>query len=390
MLPMLPNNFSQIAERIQRQNNRSLKELFKNDIRGSFLIDIKYRVFNAIAEKFFELYDLRWSDERMVTGIGTEPEYDICKHIVGVHKANTIFLTADEKSKIEKDENYKTKLTKQVAEQIFLRGYGSAYFRHKPIMVGERFNYYPVPYELFVLCMKMNHMIYLNGAKNESAFYFAKITNKALSALSLLEDNFLGTAYLPCRTVLELYAKLLVMRIYPELFAEDEKFSYFETLQTCCNQVFPDEFNKLFANRKNKNERNKVEYMHYGFVDKIPNYHDIVKQKPYTFRGVLNYLKANCENETLAAFEMMERLYKMCHVYVHGGVVESRYPLLHYFEISLMLSSVIPSVYEMFCEDYAEERDVFGINVLDKIEADYILLCEQYEKRSTENFEMKN
>ena len=50
---MLPNNFSQIAERIQRQNNRSLKELFKNDIRGSFLIDIKYRVFNAIAKKFF-------------------------------------------------------------------------------------------------------------------------------------------------------------------------------------------------------------------------------------------------------------------------------------------------------------------------------------------------
>lgn len=155
---MLPNNFSQIAEQIQRQNNRSLKELFKNDIRGSFLIDIKYRVLNAIAEKFFELYDLRWSDERMVTGIGPEPEYDICKHIVGVHKANTIFLTADEKSKIEKDENYKTKLTKQVAEQIFLRGYGSAYFRHKPIMSGERFNYYPVPYvylaEPYLNCMQ--------------------------------------------------------------------------------------------------------------------------------------------------------------------------------------------------------------------------------------------
>ena len=98
---MLPNNFSQIAERIQRLNNRSLKELFKNDIRGSFLIDIKYRVLNAIAEKFFELYDLRWSDERMVTGIGPEPEYDIYKHIVGVHKANTIFLTTEDKSRIE-------------------------------------------------------------------------------------------------------------------------------------------------------------------------------------------------------------------------------------------------------------------------------------------------
>ena len=59
------------------------------------------------------------------------------------------------------------------------------------------------------------------------------------------------------------------MRVYPELFADEEKFSYFETRQTCCDQVFPDEFNKLFANRENKNERNKVEYMHYGFVDKI-------------------------------------------------------------------------------------------------------------------------
>ena len=55
-----------------------------------------------------------------------------------------------------------------------------------------------------------------------------------------------------------------------------------------------------------------------------------------------------------------------------------------------IISCVIPSVYEMFCEDYAEESDVFGINVLDKIKADYILLCEQYEKRSTENFELKN
>lgn len=104
--------------------------------------------------------------------------------------------------------------------------------------------------------------------------------------------------------------------------------------------------------------------------------------------GVLKYLKANCENETLSAFEKMEYLYKMCHAYVHGGVAESRYPLLHYFEISLMLSYVIPSVYEMFCEDYTEKRDVFGINVLDKFNADYALLCEQYQKRSTENFEL--
>ena len=386
---MLPNNFLQITERIQRQNNRTLKELFKDDIRGSFLIDIKYRVLNAIGQTILSLYDFNFSEERMVTGVGPEPEYDICKHIVGVHRANTIFLTTDEKSKKEKDENYKIQLTKQVVEQVLLRGYGSAYFRHKAVMFGERFNYYPVPYDLFFLCMRINYVIYHDGAKNPSSFYFAKIINKAMSALTLLEDNFLGTAYLPCRTVLELYAKLLVMRAFPESFAEDERFSYFETIQTCCEQVFPDEFNNLFANRKNKNERNRIEYLHYGFVDKIPNYHDIVKQKPYTLIGVLNYLKTNCPNEQVGMFEMMERLYKMCHVYVHGSVVESRYPLLHYFEISLILSCVIPSVYEMVCEDYTEDKDINGISVLDKLNSDYAMLLEQYEERSTENFEIK-
>lgn len=386
---MLPNNFLQITERIQRQNNRTLKELFKDDIRGSFLIDIKYRVLNAIGQTILSLYDFNFSEERMVTPGDSAPEYDICKHIVGVHRANTIFLTAEEKSKKQKDENYKFQLTQQVAEQVLLRSYGSVYFRHKGIMLGERFIYYPVPYELFILCMRMNQIICLNGAKTQSSYYFAKIINKSLSALSLLEDNFLGTAYLPCRTVLELYAKLLIMRAFPELFAEDERFSYFETIQTCCEQVFPDEFNNLFANRKNKNERNKIEYLHYGFVDKIPNYHDIVKQKPYTLIGVLNYLKTNCPNEQVGMFEMMERLYKMCHVYVHGSVVESRYPLLHYFEISLILSCVIPSVYEMFCKDYTEDKDINGISVLDKLNSDYAMLLEQYEKRSTENFEIK-
>ncbi len=384
---MLPNN--ELVNQIQQQKDHTLKELFKHDIKGSFLMDIKYRVISAMGKALLHLYDLAPSSERMVTAGDSAPEYDICKHIVGIHRANTVFLSSDERSKKQKDENYRIQLTKQVIEQVSLRGYGSAYFRHKAVISGERFSYYPVPYDLYVLCMRINYVIYHEGAKTPSSSYFVKIINKALSALSLLEDNFLATAYLPCRTVLELYAKLLVMRVYPELFAEDEKFSYFETIQACCGQAFPDEFNELFANRKNKSERNKVEYLHYGFVDKIPDYHNVVKKKPYTFMGLLNYLRATGKSEFSDTLEIMERLYKMCHVYVHGGLVESRYPLLHYFEISLMLSCAIPSVYEMFCEDYSEDRNICGINVISKFRSDYELLWMQYEKRSTENFEAR-
>lgn len=387
MIPTLPKN---VVEQIQRKNNRSLKDLFKNDIRGSFLIEMKYRVLNELGESFFTLYDFSWSDEHMVTGNGPEPEYDICKHIVGVHRSNTIFFTPEEKSKKEKDENYKLQLTKQVADQIRLRAYGSAYFRSKIITLGERFNYYPIPYELFVLCMRMHSICYQKGAIGDSAYYFAKIINKAMSALTLLEDGFLSTAYLPCRTALELYVKLLVLRNFPELFEEDRKFSYYETIQTCYEQEFPDEFNQLFANRINKKEKNKIEYLHYGFVDKISDYHDIVKKKPYSFNGLLNYLKAISSSDILGVFNTIEMLHKMCHGYVHGGISESKYPLLHYFEITLMLYYVIPTTYMMFCTDYNEETCISGIDILEKIQSDSALLINQYDNRSTENFEIKN
>ena len=100
---MFQNNSLQITERIQRQKNRTLRKLFKDDISGSFLIDIKYRVLDAIGQTLLSLYDFNFSEERMVTPGDSAPEYDICKHIVGVHRANTIFLTAEEKSKKEKD-----------------------------------------------------------------------------------------------------------------------------------------------------------------------------------------------------------------------------------------------------------------------------------------------
>ena len=89
-------------------------------------------------------------------------------------------------------------------------------------------------------------------------------------------------------------------------------------------------------------------------------------------------------------FDTIETLHKMCHGYVHGGISESKYPLLHYFEITLMLNFVVPTTYMMLCEDYNEETTISGIDVLNKIQSDSQLLVSQYDKRSTENFEMKN
>lgn len=52
-------------------------------------------------ESLLKYYDFCWSDERMITGIGEAAEYDICRMIVGVHRAHSIFLLDGEIRKFE-------------------------------------------------------------------------------------------------------------------------------------------------------------------------------------------------------------------------------------------------------------------------------------------------
>ncbi|MCM1183512.1 MAG: hypothetical protein NC337_09070, partial [Roseburia sp.] len=79
---------------VAEQNNDALKRVFKGRIKGCFLIDIKDQVLKALGWKnLVKYYDFRWSDERMITGIGEAAEYDICRIIVGIHRAHSIFLS---------------------------------------------------------------------------------------------------------------------------------------------------------------------------------------------------------------------------------------------------------------------------------------------------------
>jgi len=145
---------------VAEQNNDALKRVFKGRIKGCFLIDIKDQVMKDLGlESFMKYYDFRWSDERMITGIGEAAEYDICRMIVGIHRAHSIFLSDDEIRKNERSRRYKQQLVSETIEKIKLRFYGSVYFRKNMLFSGEEFLYYPLPYELFVLSSKMSQML---------------------------------------------------------------------------------------------------------------------------------------------------------------------------------------------------------------------------------------
>ncbi len=368
-----------------REGDKTIRRIFGKYIKGNFLIEMKYLIVYSFPE-LLQYYDFQINMEKVMTGGHVAFEYDICKMIIGCHSSNAIFLSEEERISLEKNSDYKKRLAHQVINNIKLRGYGSSFFRRQPIIQGEFFIYYNVPYNLFVISIRINEILRIKKEKSEFFHFYTTISNKALAALSLLEDNFLDNCYPVCRVVIELYLKLLIFKNYPELIKEHFKFANFEIRQSCCEQEYPEEFNLLFEKRINKTKPKKIDFLHYGWVDKIPEYHDKVKKHPYSINGLLSYLK-EVEDEDDYYFEEIERLYKMCHGYVHGNIVAARFPLLHYFEISVILHYTVFHTYKMICEEMNLDGNINGIDIYVKAEDDFEVLYNQYLKRTTENFE---
>ena len=103
---MDPHTIKNIAE----QNDTALKRIFGEKIRKNFLMQIKEQVLKKLGfDNLMKYYDFRWSDVEMVTGVGEAPEYDICRMIVGIHRAYSIFLSRREVRDNEKNDQYRSR-----------------------------------------------------------------------------------------------------------------------------------------------------------------------------------------------------------------------------------------------------------------------------------------
>ena len=373
------------AKSISDENNKTIKELFKDKINGSFLIKIKSEVLNKMALDLFNYYPFQFDNKKILTGTDETPEYDICRIIVGVHRHHSIFLSEQEIRENQRNAAYQEQLVNEVIEKIRLRHFGSVFFRRKQLLLGDEFLYFPVPYELFVMCMRSICLI----SENVSSFFieYGDILKNALSSLTLMENNFLSNAYPLCRGMIEQYLKVLILKKHPENYKDYERFCNFEIEQSCCSQKYPDEFIELFDKRILSSSKSKVDYLHYGWLDNIESY-DTKSTNRYSIYGIMDYLMAEADDEQYSILNHIKPLYKMCHGYTHGSTVHVRYPLLQYFEISVMLYYVITTVfndiYYTLNIDFVPEDKI----LIENLERDFSILHEQYKKRSTENFDL--
>lgn len=381
------NAFENMVTSYKKDTYKALRNIFNNQIKGNFLIEIYDRILNELGPSLLQYFDLKITAEKMIAGATEKFEYEICKHIVGLHRSNLIFKTDDERVKLEKNEAYKRQLVNEVTENIKLRRYGSIYFRSYPLTMGDQFIYFHLPYDLFVVCIKINEILRESTHPSELHSVYSQIVNKASAALTLLEDGFLDNVYPLCRGILELYIKYLVLDSCPSLILEYNKFTGFEIKKNCCGQGYTEDFIQCYNLRLNTSQKNKVEYLYYGWVDKIRDYHEIVKTKPYTLLGLLTFLRHISDATYHKTFANIEELYKRCHGYTHGNAALSKYPLLHYFEISIMLYTVLYPLYKSICEDYSMQETIQGIDILSKLEKDFNLLINQHNQRTTDKFE---
>lgn len=381
--PIHPNTFN--PKVINEETNKTLKQLFKGKINGSFLIKIKSSVIIKLGIQFLEYYNFHFDSERIVTGRDETPEYDICRMIVGIHRHHSIFLSKEEIRNNEKSESYQKQIVKETIEKIKLRQYGSAFFRKKQLIIGDEFLYFPVPYELFVMCMKS--IVLLNNSCNWLAVNYGDIVSTALSALTLMENNFLSNSYPLCRGMIELYIKTLILQKHPEAIKAYDEFSNFEIEQSCCSQKYPENFNELYEKRKNQSSKSKVDYLHYGWLDSISAYNPTSNNR-YSIYGIFDYLMRESNDTQSDSLNEIKRLYKMCHGYTHGSTIHVKYPLLQYFEISMMIYYVVRNVFTEICNISNIDISDNEPNLAEIVDRDFAILKEQYRIRSTENFDL--
>lgn len=376
-------DFVQFAQPILERSNKIFRELFKEKINGSFLIKIKGEVIKKLNGDFLKYFPIQFDDSTIMMGTDNAPEYDICRMIVGVHRHHSIFLSDEEIRSNQRDKEYQDRIVNEVVEKIRFRQYGSVFFRQKQLLPGDEFLYFPVPYELFVMCMRSLYI--MNGNKVPIFFCYDDLLGFALSALTLLENNFLSSAYPLCRSMIELYLKILMLQKHPDASVSYGKFCGFEIEQSCCSQKYPDEFIAIYNNRRLLSAKSKSNYLHFGWLDCIENY-NTKKSNRYSIYGILEYLMDSDEQKD--SLTHIETLYKMCHGYVHGSAIHVKYPLLQYFEISSMIYYVIKPVfidiYEKTSVSMPDEDKV----LLNALERDFRKLDEQYKRRSTENFKL--
>lgn len=147
-------------DEIQRRNKQifdSFKAHYRKDIKGSFLVETYKSVMKVVWPSLIS--DVASvSAEDAILGSRHEQLIEICRVIIGIHHSKCVYLTSEETNKKIRDPKYKEYVAKRAVENFLIRKYAADLFRNNTYNGGERYMYYPVPYGLFAMCVRVRQL----------------------------------------------------------------------------------------------------------------------------------------------------------------------------------------------------------------------------------------
>lgn len=379
-------NIQNQMKKFNKENNKALRNLFRNDIKGNFLIKIleKIRLNYLDVYKYYE-NPLNVNIENILQGMDDKIDYDVCCHIVGVHKSNTMFLSDEQKIKLQNDLNYQNKLCKQVYEHIQLRPYGSSFFRNKQFIIGDKFLYLTMGYDMFVVSIYISSLLSDNFfSENKFVDFYLAMIREALSILTLMENGLPIESFPHCRNLIELYFKYEIIFKHPNAIDEYKKFSLYE-VEYANTGTFNDEFVKKHNESIYSDKKDIINYLHFGWIDKIFDMNYLGKERQYSITGLFNYLNMLDKNNSDLAF--LRDAHNRCHMHSHGSIVRNKFPLVAYFELAKVLYIILKSILVDLCECLNKKPIIKDIDIRKKIENDYKNFSDKLKQVNRNNLE---
>lgn len=368
----------------KRNVRNVLGNLVGDKIKHNFLFEMCDFVQRSLGTDLFKYYQLALDEKSLAMGNqNSHMDFDIARHIIGIHRFNVALLDDAERVKLENSPEYRGILAEKAIFQIKLRNYGSYFFREHQVTVGEEFLFYPLAYKLFVLTTKAHEVLERREQNFSIDLLLIDIFGKSLSALSLLEDGMYSSAYAICRGMIENFVRMLVLAKNQNVIPLYQKFVGFEVEKNQSDKEFSDEFLNLFESNKFKT-KNRQDFLYFGWVDAIPDYK--VKCKAYSFKGLMEYCKQCYENNVRDTIIGIEPLYKRCHSYTHGVISNTAFPILHYQEITTIIAYIIPVCFDYLCKIHNADSNINGFNLIDGVYDDLKEVLLKRNRFTTENF----
>lgn len=353
---------------INKKKHEALRNIFKNDIKGSFLISILNKVYDVLGNSIFQYYPNAFNitDIVVLQGADERIDFDICQHIVGIHKFNTLFLSNEEKGSLQKDTKYIEKLCHKVCEHIKLRYYGSSFFVNRPLMVGDQFVFFPLSYDIFVLTTYLFEKLPREELQKDDFYmFYNSMLSQSAAILTLVENGLLNLSYPQVRNLIELFFKYEVLYINKSALKEYNLFCDYQ-IEYLVNNRASDEFNKKYKSVK-KNV-SFSDYLNYGWIDSIVEFNYLEGDKHYSIPGIYNYLKM--VNKNTNYFDSLKELHNRCHALSHGNTITKTFTLESYFELIPNMALIIKALLIDISNIIKERPIIEGIDIIDKFDKD--------------------